>query len=653
MFPKPLKITRLWVLLLAAGLAHGLSYGQNFAEIAPSPLVKQVFAKGLQHCELDFYAGTLMLHGMSEFALLPGNEAELQEVIALYEKFSSGEIQAKGNFISYEAGGSGAAYLVWKGKAPTLESHVQATASKMFASQRRTHDGLMTAKFAGEGSELVFIDVAFAVTPFLLYAGLASGNQEYIDFAVFETLEMFKILKDDATGLIHQARGFNGRGNFSEDNWSRGIGWGAFALSILARDLPASHPRRPEVEKRAKDFFAAVLRYQDPSGLWHQEMTDPTSYLETSGSGLILYAMGIMLEKGLLPEKHRSDFLRGLQGYTAYIGLDGSISQTCSGCLCPNKGAKADYANHPWIYNDPHAFGPAVLAFAQAAKMGIDHIVPTQAPGTYTIQASENAPPWTYVTHAGKDDVAWENDRIAFRVFGPEVREKVGSGIDVWAKSVDYPILDKWYDLTAQGQDYHTDRGEGGDFYNMGKGRGCGGTAIWLNETPYVAETYDQYRIRKSQNDGLAFELQYNTWHVPGIDIREQKKINMALGSNLFEVSSTFQAKDPSEIIVGIGLTTYGNARLTTDRKRGIISVWEPLASGKGSLGTAIVVDPAALVGFSTYGSDEYVLVKVKTNQPFTYHAGAGWDKSGQFKDQKAWQKYLNYFAKNSKNKQP
>ncbi len=627
------------------GFAQNADMVQQPNAVAATEVVNAVFAKGLKHCELDFYAGTLMLHGMSEFALLPGNEPKMQEVIGLFEKFSSGEIQAKGNFISYEAGGSGAAYLVWKGKAPTLEAHVQATASKMFANQKRTIDGLMTAKFAGEGSELVFIDVAFAVTPFLLYAGLASGNQEYVDFAVFETMELFKILLDEETGLIYQARGFNGTGNFSEDNWSRGIGWGAFALSSLVRDLPKTHPQRQAVEELATRYFTAVLALQDPSGMWHQEMTDPNSFIETSGTGLILHSIGIMLEKGLLPEKYRSDFLRGLQGYMAYIGSDGAISHTCGGCLCPGKGTKADYASQPWRYNDHHSFGPAILAFSQAIKLGIGQVVPTLPQGTYTIHAQENAQPWTYVTHAGKDDLAWENDRIAFRVYGPKVRQQVGSGIDVWAKTVTYPIIDKWYQLNAEGQDYHSDRGEGGDFYNMGKARGCGGTAIWVRDTPYVAATYDVYSIRKNQNDGLTFDLQYNTWNVPNLDIREQKKVNMDLGSNVFEVSSTFRSPDTVEIIVGIGLTDFGKAQVTTDRKRGIISIWEPLETGKGSLGTAIVVDPATLVGFTTYQNDEYVLVRVKTNEPFTYQSGANWGPSGQFKDQKDWQKYLKSFS--------
>jgi len=100
-------------------------------------------------------------------------------------------------------------------------------------------------------------------------------------------------------------RGFNGANVISDDNWSEGNGWGAFALSILVRDLPEQHPKREAVVQLAKSFYAAVLKHQNEDGMWHQEMTDETSYVETSGSGLLLYGLGIMIEKGLLDPRTR------------------------------------------------------------------------------------------------------------------------------------------------------------------------------------------------------------------------------------------------------------------------------------------------------------------------------------------------------------
>jgi len=48
-----------------------------------------------------------------------------------------------------------------------------------------------------------------------------------------------------------------------------------------------------------------------------------------------------------------------------------------------------------------------------------------------------------------REDYAWENDRIAFRMYGPALAAEVNNGIDVWTKRVRYLIVDKWYSESA------------------------------------------------------------------------------------------------------------------------------------------------------------------------------------------------------------
>jgi len=616
----------------------GKLQAQKTKAMSTCDVTSSVFEKGLLYTELDFYAGTLMLHGMSEFALLKGNEAMKQQVIGLYRKFGNSEIKAKGNFISYEAGGSGAAYLAWKGATAVLDSQVAVAATKMMQMQKRSPEGLMTAAFAKK--DMIFIDVAFAVTPYLLYSGLKFNKKEYVDFAVNETIELFRILKDPKTGLLHQARGFKGEGSFTQDNWSRGNGWGAFALATLVRDLPATHPKHKAVVQLAQQYFKEVLRYQNKEGMWHQEMTDSTSYVETSGSGLLLYAIGIMLEKGLLEKRFLNRFKLGLSGFTSYIGTDGSVSHACFSCLAPGNGTKEDYKNRAWLYNDHHAFGPVVLAFAQAVKMGIHSITPLKKAGHYSIFDSPEVPV-TYVMHARGSDVAWENDRIAFRLYGPSVRNKVRSGVDVWAKKVDYPVLEKWYQLNSEGKDYHVDRGEGCDFYHMGKRLGCGAIAVWKDGKPYGAETFDSYRITKNQADAIAFELDYKTWNVPGIKIEELKNIELSMGTNFFKVTSILKSEQDTDLTIAIGLSTFGKPEVTRNEQLGALTVWENMDTTNGSLGTAVLVNKNDFAGFANYEGDEYILVKVKTNIPFVYYAGAGWERNKNFSKSADWINYV------------
>ena len=566
-----MELNRKILLLFVATIMVGNLYGQKNKEIQTSQIILRAFASGQNHMDISTYPGTLLLHGMSEFALLKGNVDQLNQVIIALARFGSGDIKATGNFICYEAGGSGAAYLSWKGATDKLDQQVAAAAEKMMAQQKRTPDGLMTIKTM---SHQMFIDVAFAVTPYLLYSGLKFNKPEYVDYAVFHTLESFRILKDEKTGLLHQGRGFQGEGIISDDCWSRGNGWGAFALAILVRDLPESHPKRAEVVTLAKQFFAAVLNCQDKEGLWHQEMTDASSYVETSGSGILLYSLGVMLEKGLLNKKYQKNLVQGLSAYLDYIGPDGSVSNTCIGCLCPGKGTKEDYINRKWALNDYHAFGPVVLAYTQAAKMGLTALKPLHKLG-YWVPIDSALVPKTFVRPARGVDVSWENDRIGFRVYGgPTIRNKVRSGVDVWAKSVEYPMLDKWYSL-GTGKDYHTDYGEGCDFYHMEKLLGCGGLAIWIDGKPYSSESYDSYTITKNQADKIEFELVYNTWNVPELKIEEHKKVEMGMGTNLFKVTSTLVSDKNQDLTVAIGLTTYGKQEILKDKKRGFLTVWE------------------------------------------------------------------------------
>jgi rhamnogalacturonyl hydrolase YesR len=634
-------------LLLIAMFLYKTGYSQP-QKILPANLVESVINKGIHEIDLGYYPGSLLVHGMAEYALLEPSGAALNSALAIIKKMQANEIRVHGNFISYEPGGSGAAYLAWLNKAPGLEEEVMQAAHMFFRDQKRTSEGLMTSRHAKEELDQIFIDVAFAVTPFLLYTGLKTGNQEYIDFAVFETLELFRILEDKSNGLLHQARGFTGKGILSEDNWSRGNGWGAFALAILVRDLPESHPLHSEVINLAKKYFGAVLKFQNKSGLWHQEMSEPASFTETSGSGLMLYGLGIMLERKVLPPKYRKNFIIGLRGLLDYIGPDGSVSHTSVGTLNPGKGTKQEYINRRWELNDAHAFGPVVLAFTQAIKLGILEIEPLNKLGHY-VENTNTGNPGTYVTHARGSDVAWENDRIAFRVFGPEVRGRVKSGIDVWAKSVEYPVLEKWYKLNEEGYDYHTDRGEGCDFYNMGNRSGSGAVAIWIDEKPYLAETYDTYKIIENEKNKIRFELQYKTWNIPGLNISEEKTIEMIPGTNLFRVTSTFKSDTNKEISVAIGLSGFGNPEIFKDSKRGVLSLWEKVEPGHGNLGTAILADPKTVTGFASFNNDEFVLLKVKTNAAFTYYAGAGWDKSLHFNKKSDWEKYLLAEAKKVK----
>ena len=254
------------------------------------------------------------------------------------------------------------------------------------------------------------------------------------------------------------------------------------------------------------------------------------------------------------------------------------------------------------------------------------------------------------------DDYAWENDRVAFRVYGPTAQKMkednieggtLSSGVDCWLKRVDYPIINKWYKKYSEKTGtYHKDTGEGLDNYHVGTSRGCGGIAVKKDSSYAISKNFIGYKTITTGPIRTQFSLEYADWDAHGNLIKESRIITLDKGNNLSKFEIALQGTDK----VSIGLTLHKNdGTITKNKENGWISYWEHLDDSE--LGTAIVI-PALqnILDFDTYISttddvkNQYVELKV-TNNKIVYYAGFGWKKSKQFVTQKDWYTYLNTFA--------
>lgn len=323
----------------------------------------------------EHYTGILALHGQARLALTTGDKAILESVKTDLQPFLQGNgKEFRCNFPNYHCGGLASAFLLYKGHLPEVRNAARYHCDLIMKKAPRGEDGILCHPRAPEKG-LIFIDVAYAITPFLLYTGLSENQPEWIEEGCHQITRMYELFLDDTCGLLHQCKNFNGAGNRSHDHWSRGNGWGLLALAELVDGLPADHPRRPKAEEYLRNLLLNCLRYQDTKGLWHQEITREDSFVETSGTSLILFALGIALQHKVVREDEgRAALERGLRGLLSYIALDGSIHNTCEGCLCPGDGSILEYMNKRHPINDCHAFGAVSLAFGQAYALGIHHI---------------------------------------------------------------------------------------------------------------------------------------------------------------------------------------------------------------------------------------------------------------------------------------
>jgi hypothetical protein len=250
------------------------------------------------------------------------------------------------------------------------------------------------------------------------------------------------------------------------------------------------------------------------------------------------------------------------------------------------------------------------------------------------------------------DDFAWENDKIAFRAYGPALKDSVeDSGFDCWLKRVDYPIIDKWYKENAEGKSYHTDHGEGYDPYKVGASRGCGGLGLWLDDKLVISNVFTDWRIVKCEPAESVFILSYHYAH--GADTyTEEKQISIHLGDRLFKSVSTFRKNGAlaADLPIAIGLVMHGKANGTAqDLAQGWLSYWETL-DGSG-LGTGVVIDPARIVEFRSLeveeklGSHALLITRTDAHGQLAYFAGYGWERAGEIRSAQDWNTYLSGFA--------
>jgi hypothetical protein len=290
------------------------------------------------------------------------------------------------------------------------------------------------------------------------------------------------------------------------------------------------------------------------------------------------------------------------------------------------------------------AAGSSFGAAAQEADKPVMPAItlPMTPPADKSPRAAALLAPYRY------DDILWENDRTAHRIYGEALEgfePPSGSGIDAWGKNVPWAFADRQL-RTGDQHGYH---GEGIDFYNVGTARGAGGLGIWFQNKLWTSRNYHSYKIFKNGPDVADFEVSYAPWPVD-VDrkVWETRRFTLPLGTQFTRLVSTISSDKPGELIVGIGIgkrtTVAGkDGELTIDKAHGWISWWAPESGDHGRMGIAVKVDPAMIVDVKTNEADnDIVLLRVTPGKPFVYYSGSVWDKGiAGIRTRAAWDKYV------------
>jgi len=275
----------------------------------------------------------------------------------------------------------------------------------------------------------------------------------------------------------------------------------------------------------------------------------------------------------------------------------------------------------------------------QRVRFRVDSNAPRTEPLVFGREAPER-----------KDDFAWENQQVAYRIYGPalEATGEITSGIDVWSKRVPNFVIDSFYTRDAEGArthnpalSYHKDNGVGLDSYEVGKSRGCGGTAVFADGKLIVSKNYTKLHMLADGPIRFSFEVTYAPWNANGVMVTETKRITLDAGTHMNRIESRYTFDGASTLDLGAAIAVHQGASAEFPVEGSIASVWDtPQTPSAGRISTGLVADPQQHAKTIDAAGHALLIFTRHSGEPFTYLAGSGWSKA-DMPTAAEWDSYL------------
>ncbi len=238
--------------------------------------------------------------------------------------------------------------------------------------QERRPDGAFYRELKGIFCEnTLWADDLYMSIPFLCRYYKMTGKEAFLDDAVkqFRLYKKYLYIPDQQV-MSHVYDFKYNTATFMP--WGRGNGWVLFSLSELLAVLPEKHAGREEMLMFFNELCAGYCRLQSRNGLWHQLLTYPDSYEETSCTAMFIYgfARGIRYRWLSHDTSAYIDAVnKGWYGLTKKsIDKKGNIYGVCRGSAYSfnSEYYKKELTTN---LNDTHGIGIVILAGIEVMKL--------------------------------------------------------------------------------------------------------------------------------------------------------------------------------------------------------------------------------------------------------------------------------------------
>lgn len=243
-------------------------------------------------------------------------------------------------------------------------AHIKKSADHIMNKQLRLEDGTLAR--SRPQINTVWGDDLYMSVPFLARMGDLTGEMKYFDEAAKQVILFHKHLYCPRTELYYHNYYSDTKKN-GVAHWGRCNGWIIMAQINLLEYLPKNHPQRDTLLHILEEQIIGLSRYQDKSGLWHQVLNRPDSYLESSCSAMFTYSIAKAVNEGWIHDRYQAIAEDGWAGLETKIQPDGQIESICMGTGVENN--ISFYYERPAKLNDFHGLGAVIYAGVEIVKL--------------------------------------------------------------------------------------------------------------------------------------------------------------------------------------------------------------------------------------------------------------------------------------------